>query len=178
MKNLSNYIQALNFEYVILFSGLRGDAFTKLEKKNYQKIREIEKEIETARYMQVPKLKKEIRVLSDELNLLNARILDKDGNIHQSASEIYRFEKRSKELKSILDILTSSFKEEFFAVCAPVFRDALVFYSKESNITGIVQICFSCYRMENENREQFKIDHRIFSKLKKEFKQVGHRIDD
>lgn len=177
-KKLSNYIENLNFEYAVSYSGLRGDRFKNLEVENKEKIQQIEKELESARFMQKSKLRKKIEVLSDETNLSRARVINKDGELHKSAKKVCKFEKEDKEIESIFRILTSKFEEQYFFMCAPIFRDSVVFYSKKNRIVGILQICFSCWYMKNENEEDLEVDHKIFPILKKKFIQIGHQIED
>ncbi|MFK7799010.1 MAG: hypothetical protein AB8E82_16270 [Aureispira sp.] len=105
MENLSNYIQSLNFEYAISYSGLRGEKFVNLEKENKEKIKKIEKEVESARFMQIPKLTKKIEALKAEINPYNSRVINKNGELHKSTKMIRKFEKDSEELKSVFKIL-------------------------------------------------------------------------
>lgn len=72
MKNISNYVTNLNFEYAVSYSGLRGEIFQDLEAKNKKEIKRIKKEIESARFKQIPKLNKEIKALEDEINIYNS----------------------------------------------------------------------------------------------------------
>jgi len=178
MKNLSNYIQTLDFEYAISYSGFRGEKFIHLREENQDKIQQIKQEIKSARLMESLKLKKKIDILSQEINDRNSRIINQEGTLHKSAISVHRFEKGDEEIKSIFRILKTKLKEQCVTICAPVYRDALVFYSKKGNIVGILQICFSCFRIEDENRIDFEVDHKIYSKLKKELIQLGHQIED
>ena len=177
MKNLSKYIKSLNFEYAISYSGLRGEKFTKLEEESKKKIGGIEKEIESARFMEKPKPNKEIKDLEKEVNIYNSRIATNRGEIHKSTSQIHKFEKDDKEIKEILEILNSKFEEQHFWMCPPIFRDAIVFYSKEEEIKGILQMCFSCSWIKNENEEDFKVDHKIFPRLINQLIKLGHKIE-
>ena len=78
---------------------------------------------------------------------------------------------------SVFDqMLNSNFKEQAFARCLPVLRDSIVFYSKEDKIVGILQICFSCWWIKNEEEEDFEVDYKIFPILKDKLIQIGHRI--
>ena len=178
MKNLSNYIQNLDFEYAISYSGLRGERFMKLNIENQEKIQQIEKKIESARYMPALKLRKKMKALSDEVDLTHSRVINQTGNLHKSAIEVHRFEKEDKEIKSILKVLKSKFREQCVTMCRPTFRDAIVFFSEKGNILGILQICFGCISIEDENQELFEVDHKIFPKLKKELIRLGHQIKD
>jgi len=178
MKNLSNYIQSLNFEYAISYSGLRGEKFRNLEIEKKEDIKKIEKRIESARFMQKPKLSKNIEDLKREINLYNSRVINKNGELHQSSEIVYKFQKDDKELKSIFGILNSKFKEQVAAACPPIFRDSIVFYSEKDKIVGILQMCFSCWRIKNENEEDLKVDYKIYPILKEKLIQIGHRIEN
>jgi hypothetical protein len=63
-------------------------------------------------------------------------------------------------------------------MCPPIFRDAIVFYSKENEIKGILQMCFSCSWIKNEDEEDFEVDHKIFPKLMNQLIKVGHKIEN
>ncbi|MFK7799011.1 MAG: hypothetical protein AB8E82_16275 [Aureispira sp.] len=63
-------------------------------------------------------------------------------------------------------------------MCPPALRDSIAFYSKENKIVGILQMCFSCWWMKNENEEAFEVDHKIFPLLKEKLIQLGHQIEN
>lgn len=178
MTQLSNYIKSLNFEYAISYSGLRGEKFTILESENRKEIITIEKEIEVARFMERARLNKKIEKLKNELNVYNARIITKNKEFHRSVEQIHKFEKNDKEILKILNILSSKFDEQHVWMCPPIFRDAIVFYSKENEIVGILQICFSCNWIKNEDEEDFEVDHKIFPKLMNQLIKLGHKIEN
>lgn len=178
MKTLSDYIESLNFEYAISYSGLRGERFINLEIVNNEKIKKIEKEIESARFLQKQKLNKKIEDLKAEINPYNSRVINKKGELHKSAKMVRKFEKDSEELKSILKILKSKFDKQVFAICPPALRDSIVFYSKEDEIVGILQMCFNCSWMKNEKEEDLDVDHKIFPILKNKLIQIGHQIEN
>lgn len=178
MKNLSDYINSLNFEYAISYSGLRGDKFSHLETSNKEKIQQLKKEIESAGILQKTKLDKSIKALESELNICNSRIIKKNKEIHKSTIQVHKFEKNDKVLKEIFGILNSKFEELRLLMCAPIFRDAIVFYSKENEIQGILQMCFSCSSIKNENEEILEVDYKIFPRLMKQLIQLGHEIED
>jgi len=178
MKNLSDYINSLNFEYAISYSGLRGKKFINLEIENKEEIIKMEKKIESARFMQKPKLNKKIEELKAEINPYNSRVINKKGELHKSAKIVHKFEKDSEEIKSIFKILKSKFDEQAFTMCPPALRDSIAFYSKENKIVGILQMCFSCFWMKNENEENLEVDHKIFPILKDKLIQIGHQIEN
>ena len=178
MKNLSHFIKSLKFEYAVSYSGLRGEVFEKLVVENNNRIQLIEEEIKTARFMEKSRLRKEVESLSDEINIYNSRVIKKSGTFHKSAKPIYRFEKGDDRINKIFEVLNSKFTEQHFWMCPLTFRDSIVFYSKEDEIVGILQICFSCEWMKNEQEEDLEVDHKIFPSLKKVLIDLGHKIKD
>ena len=178
MINLSEYIQSLNFEYAISYSGLRGERFSIPDVRNKEKIKGIEKEIESARFMEKSKLNKKIEELEQEINIYNSRIITNKGDLHKSTLRIHKFEKGDKEIKEIFEILNSKFEEQHFWMCPPIFRDAIVFYSKENEIKGILQMCFSCRWIKNEKEEDFEVDYKIFPRLMNQLIKLGHEIEN
>lgn len=178
MKNVSAYIQKLDFEYAISYSGLRGEKFIKLEEENRKKIASIKTEVESSRFMEKSKLTKMIKELEDEINIYTSRIITNENKVHKSTIRIHKFEKEDKELAELFEILNSEFNEQHFWMCPPIFRDAIVFYSKENEIKGILQMCFSCSWIKNENEEDFEVDHKIFQKLKNKLAKIGHQIEN
>lgn len=178
MKNLSEYITNLKFEYAISYSGLRESEFELLEKLNKSQIQKIANELKFSKFAEKINLQKQIANLTDEINIYNSRIILENGKQHKSTKLINRFEKGDKRLNQILEILNLKFEEQHFWMCPPIFRDALVFYTKEERIAGILQICFSCGWIKNEKEEDFEVDNKIFSRLKYELINIGHKIEN
>ena len=127
--------------------------------------------------MQVPKLKKQIEILEGEIDIYNARIIHQDGEFHKSCKLIHRFEKGDVNLNAIVRILQIESNGQVIAMCLPVFRDAIVFYSKEDEIKGILQICFGCLQMETANGLELEADIHIYEDLKAKLIELGHQIE-
>ncbi|MFK7971702.1 MAG: hypothetical protein AB8F95_15150 [Bacteroidia bacterium] len=178
MKSLAQYIKKLPFEYAVSFSGLRGEPFFTLQKEISLQIEVLESEYDKARYMDKQGLRYRITKLKKEIDIFDARIITLDGTLHKSAQAIHRFDKRSKELKTIVKILKTKCKEQWITLCIPEYRDAIAFYSKEGKIIDILHICFGCISIINEYGDVFEVDQSVFPKLYTELKQVGHEIQD
>lgn len=144
LKNLSKYLENLEFDYTVTYSGLRGDRFKSLEQ---------------------------------EINPYTARIVSREGDLLASAEAVRQLPAEDPDLNRILDILRSDFEDQLFFLCAQVFRDAIVFYSKEGKVKGILHICFSCNWIKDENDEDFEVDYKVFAQLKSEFIRLGHEIE-
>lgn len=178
MKNLSEYITNLDFDYAISYSGLRAHEFDVLEKSNKSQMHKIEEEIKAAGFAEKSHLQKKYDDLAGEINIYNSRIIDQNGNLHKSTKLIRRFEKSDKRLNRIFEILNIKFEEQHFWMCPPIFRDAIVFYSKADRVSGILQMCFSCTWIKNENEEDFEVDYKIFPRLKDELINLGHKVEN
>ena len=167
----------MSFEYAISYSGLRGEKFRKLEDVSNTRIERIKEDNKVSNSKQKLKLSKEIKELEDELNIYNARVITKVNKVHKSTIQVRRFKKEDKELVEIFNILNSKFEEQYVWMCAPIYRDAIVFYSQEDKMVGILQICFSCNWIKNESEEDLEVDNKIFQKLKEKLIQIGHQIE-
>ena len=178
MKKLNEYVENLDFDYAISYSGLRGEKFKALEEINKAEIIKIKKEVFSARYMEKAKLKKQIEIIENEINVYNSRITNINGEFHKSCEAVHRFEKDDEDITAILEILNHKFKETVVALCVPIFRDSIVFYSKRNEINGVIQICFGCNYMRDENEATLEVDHKIYRMLKNKLIQLGHKIEN
>ena len=155
MKNLIEYINNLNFEYAISYSGLRGAAFES----------------------RAPSPSNALQA-TEETNIYKARIINKFGNLHQSAKAIHKFDKGDQTLLQIFEVLSIKYKKHDKWMCPPVFRDAIVFYTENHEISGILHLCFSCEMVKNELDEKINVDYKIYPKLKSILIRLGHEIED
>jgi len=178
MRNLSTYIDNLDFEYAISYSGFRGHDFEMLLKETKIKIQELENQKEDLRYVQKSEIRKQLEELKSQMNFRNSRVINKDGNVHKSTKALYRFERGNGKIKKVFEILKTTFVEQHLWVCAPIYRDAIVFYSQKDKINGILHICFGCDRMINEKEEGLEVDAKIFSELKLVLITLGHKIEN
>lgn len=178
MRKLSTYIDNIEYEYVITYSGLRGAAWTKLKVENRAKIKQLEKDMETARYMQKPKLGQEMEALLEEIDAYESRIVQKGGLLHKSTLPIRRLEKGAAELKALLNILSSQTPQQVASGCIPIYRDALAFYSGQNELMGIVHICFECCFISDDNDVEFDVDMDVYPKLKQVLSNIGHPIGE
>ena len=177
MTELREYWKSLNFEYLKTYSGLRGEKFEKFKEENEIKIKQLKEELKTARFMQQPRINAKIQELQNETNLHNSRIIDKNEILHPSTIEVSKLNRNSSFANSLDRILNQKCNMEIATGCIPIFRDTLVFFSAKDEIVGILQICFECASIRNENEETLKVDIDIYPKLKSLLRKIGHQID-
>ena len=178
MSSIKSYIESLNFDYIKTYSGFRGEQFEQFKKECVIKIKALQTSLETARHMQQTKIQKEISDLEEELWLGNIRVINKDGTLHQSGKMIAKIQKEDKLIQNIFDAFTLPIHEVYHTLCIPIFRDVIVFYSKENTIVGILHLCFECTEVKNENEERFDLNQKSYGIIKNILKRVGHQIDD
>lgn len=178
MKYIKEYIENIAFEYAITYSGFRGELFDSVKEENKAQIAKLQQEIETARFMPALKLKKQIDLLEQEINFYSARIANQEGSFHPSAQAIQKLVKGDEKLDLIFELFHIEATNLVAAACLPIFRDAIVFYSKDHQITGILHICFQCCVIRDENNNDLTVDIMTYEKLKELFIQLGHPIEN
>lgn len=160
---LSNYWETISFDYVTIYSGLwNEEQLLEIEKTNKQKIAELKEKLLTARYMQQPKISQEIAALEQR----TTKIIDKEGNKHPTTEEIITLSK-NHWLFQQLSYIVYKYKGERTTArfCSPIYREALVFYSKEHEIQAIVHVCFSCFSVINDKGERLEVADKFYQQL-------------
>src|SRR5688572_27568271 len=73
------------------------------------------------------------------------------GLPHPTAERTHILKKEDVRCQELLDVLSIEFKEQFDWMCAPIFREMVVFYDKDKNIVSLLNVCLSCDRVEDDN---------------------------
>ncbi len=176
MLYTSEYIEKLDFDYAISYAGFRGNKVAELEAENNDEIWQLEMSLKKSFFR-----KRQINRKINELvlkSIYNSRIIYPNGDLHESARFIHKFKKDSSDLAKIIEILNLEIQNQSLAICAPVYRDAIAFYSNSSKIVGILHICFECHRIITEYGKFLKSDSATFYRLRKELARLGHKIDE
>lgn len=159
------FIENLNFSYFKTYSLLRLE-----ESRNYNDDLNI-------------KLKKEIdEIERNEILSLRIRgtkeLLLRTGLPHPTAKETGVFTKNNTEYKVLQQILKTEFVEQHDWMCAPVFREMIVFYDNNNNAVSLLNVCLSCGRIEDGFQNDIETDYTVFDKLKVFFLKIGHLVED
>lgn len=75
----------------------------------------------------------------------------------------------------IKQILQTEIEYSFAFLCAPVYREALVFYDSNDKVISILNICLTCLHMTAE-RSPIKCDYKAYEWLRRLFQELGHEI--
>jgi hypothetical protein len=171
-----DFINSLTFDYIETYSFQRGLEFEenkKLMKVEYDRLK-VRKE---ARNNLSPA--EEMRFL--ELNGLvgfTQYLLNAEGKFHPSSKKTNTFKNRDKNIERIKNILQTEITEVPRWLCAPEYRDALVFYGKNNKIITTLNICLSCQYMETKMFSHIDGDYKTYDLLKRFFIDIGHEVEN
>lgn len=173
--NSRDFINNLTFDYVETYSfqkGLEFEENKKLLKIEYKKLK-VRKEKrnnlssdEEVRFLELYKL------LGVTQYLLND-----EGQFHYSSNKINTFEKNDKNIERIKNILQTEIVEIPSWMCAPEYRDALVFYNSDNKIVKSLNVCLSCQYMETSTFNHINGDYKTYDLLKRFFIDIGHKVE-
>ena len=171
-----DYISKLKFDYMETYSFQRGTEFERINKTNRQEI-EILK-VRKQRRNNLTSAEK-IRLLElQELTACTAFIVNDKGQLHASSEKKHRFKSCDPRAEQLKDILQTVIKEIPYWMCAPVYRDAIVFYDSQHRIISTLNICFSCEYMATKIFRHINADTETYKLLKQYFIELGHAIED
>lgn len=161
------FIDNLSFEYVETYSLLRGKDFEKLE---------IEyDELDNKQNLNPNELER-----FSELNKyfgFTQYLLDDNGNFHFSSNKTNTFKKDEKVIMELISILKIKPQNIADWMCAPIYRDAIVFYDLNGKIVDCLNVCLSCEHLET-NKFHLLSDRKVYEGLLVFFKNCGHNIED
>ena len=181
MKQYTNissvdYINNLTFDYVEMYSFQRGTEFEEINKTSrpeYEKLK-IRKEkhndltvLEKKRYY--------------ELHLLfgfTQYLIDDTGQFHPSSTKTNTFKATDPQINILKNILLTEIVDVPSWMCAPIYRDAIVFYDKLNRIISTLNICLSCEYMETKMFFHINGDNKTYDLLRQFFIELGHKIED
>jgi hypothetical protein len=107
----------------------------------------------------------------------NGKIVDKNGEFFPYSIKTHTFQHDHPIASRIKELLQFEIEHHFAMLCAPIFRDAIIFYDRNNHIVSSLNICLSCFYLEPENLS-IKADYKTYGYLKKLFLELGHNVED
>lgn len=159
------FINNLDFSYFKTYSLLRLEESRKYYNGLDSKLKNELDEIERRKIVS-------LRIRGTKALLLETRLP------HPTAKQINVFTRESSEYQSLQQILNIQFVQQHNWMCAPVFREMIVFYDKNNAIVALLNVCLSCDRIEDEFQNDIKTDYTVFDKLRVFFLNIGHIVED
>jgi len=171
----TEFINNLTFDYVETYSFQRGTEFEenrKLIQAEYDQLKVKKEKLDN-----LP-TDEEVRFL--ELNGLlgfTQYLLNDKGQFHPSSKRTNIFNHNDSNIDRIKNILLTEINEIPRWMCAPVYRDALVFY-KANKIITTLNVCLSCQYMETKMFNHINGDYKTYDLFKRFFIDIGHDVED
>jgi hypothetical protein len=165
------FIKNLSFEYVELYSFQRGNSYLK---KNEEMEREFDAISRRTELSETEKLR--LEELDEKLNYVQYLISHKN-EIHFSSIKTNTLIRSDPNFINIIEAFKIKPINIFDWMCAPTYRDAIIFYNENKQIISCLNICFSCEKMELQRFKNVIADSRTYIILKDLFIKLGHKIE-
>jgi len=104
-------------------------------------------------------------------------LIDERGTFHHSSERISIFRRDDPEVVRFKQIMQMEVIECLHMLCAPYYRDAVVFYDSSGKIVSVLNVCLSCKHMTTGDH-QLRADFEVYDLLKKFFLDNGHRVEE
>lgn len=101
-------------------------------------------------------------------------LIDDKGAFHHTSQKINTFRKNSPQVKRLTHILRTEIVNVPSWVCAPVYRDAVVFFNAQHHIVSALNICLSCEHMAVAPFSVIEADEYAYRLLRHFFAEIGH----
>ncbi|MBE7169050.1 MAG: hypothetical protein INR73_00575 [Williamsia sp.] len=171
-----DYISGLQFDFMETYSFCRGKEYeSSLEmlSAEYEQLKTSKHGRENAGSQEDQRYKELTRLLADTHYLV-----DKAGNFHFSSNKINTFRHDDTQVHAFRQILETDTRDELKLLCAPEYRDALVFYDQSGKIVSTLNVCLSCLYMETEAFNYINAGYETYDRLKRWFIANGHQVEN
>lgn len=169
-----DFINNLTFDYVETYSFQRGQAFEenkKLIQVEYDRLKRRKEKFDNLSNAEEDRF----FTLHGLLGYTQYLINDK-GQFHPSSKRTNVFSKNDPNIDRIKNILLTPINDIPRFMCAPEYRDALVFYDSDKTIVSTLNICLSCNYMETMFNH-IDADFETYDLLKRFFIDIGHEVE-
>ena len=171
----TDFINNLIFDHIETYSFQRGQVF-----EENQKLIQIEYERLKTQKEKLGNLSagEEERLLTlNKLLGFTQYLINDKGQFHPSSKRINIFKHNDSNIDRIKTILQTEINEIPNWLCAPEYRDALVFY-KGNEMVATLNVCLSCQYMETTMFNHINGDYKTYDLLKRFFIDIGHDVED
>lgn len=172
----TDFISNLAFDYVETYSFQRGAEYEQQQEK-------YEKEYDKLKFR---KSKVNDLTIQDEDELIKLGklcgvtqyLIDDNNQFHYSGKRTNTFTSTDSKIGLLRTILRTEVKEVPYWMCAPMYRDAFVFYDNEDKVVSVLNVCLSCQYMETTKFNHINADYKTYDMLRRFFIDIGHEVED
>lgn len=111
-----------------------------------------------------------------EISWTDQRIIDLDKKLNNSSQRISSFQRNDADALTLISILEIDIVNLPLWLCAPIYRDAIIFYNEKKEIISALNICFECCYMETDKHINIDADETTYELLKSFLNSKGHHI--
>lgn len=170
-----DYIRGLAFDYVETYSFQRGAAYAEEMKSQNQKYESLQR-----RKAKKNDLSEEGEQKLETLKSLldyTQFLINADDVFHSSSRKMNTFCHSDPQIAVLKEILETEVIHVPMFMCAPVYRDAIVFYDVSGNILSVLHICLSCDQMALAMYEHVNADEKTYGLLRQFLLDIGHDVE-
>ncbi|MDR3011015.1 MAG: hypothetical protein LBV59_24025 [Sphingobacterium sp.] len=173
--NSADYINGFPFDYIETYSLQRGKEYNALiqilkpERHNLKVRKEKRNNLTDSEEIRLSEL--------DALLGATQYLIDSTGRFHFSSQRTNTFICGNEEISLLKNILLTKTTNVNNWMCAPIYRDAIVFYKSSGEIISVLNICLSCEAMALDSSKQVTADSSTYGMLRKFFKEIGHHVE-
>jgi hypothetical protein len=171
-----DYINNLTFDYVETYSFQRGTEFEEINKTSqleYEKLK-----VRKGKHNNLTVLEEKRFLELHELWGFTQYLVKDKGQFHSSSIRTHTFISADPQIDRLKNILRTEIKDIPAWMCAPMYRDAVVFYDKSNRIVSTLNVCLSCEYMETKMFSHVDGDNKAYDLLRQYFIDLGHKIED
>jgi hypothetical protein len=154
------------FSYLETYSFNRGP-------KRAALILQTKEELRTARYMRQPALRQVVERLESGFDTLTQGL----HYLHPTATKVATVSYDSVQAQQLAAILSRAEKQEVYAMCWPIYRDALALYDAQGRLVRVLNICFECMNMKADTEVHVEADLATYEALRAYLVELGHPIE-
>jgi hypothetical protein len=172
----ADFINGLTFNYVDTYSFQRGAEYELQQKKfdsEYDKLKSGK-----SKFNNLTIEEEERFLVLDKLCGFTQYLLDDTNQFHYSSKKINTFSSTDAKTELLKTILRTEVKNIPSWLCAPMYRDAFVFYNNEDKIVSVLNVCLSCQYMETTKFNHINGDYKTYNLLKRFFIDIEHDVED
>lgn len=171
-----DYINNLSFEYIETYSFQRGIEYEEKREQSMPAYLELRdrKEKQNDLTQVEESLFSELFILYGYTQYL----INKSGQFHFSSKKISTFQLYAPAVERLKNILKTEIRDIPRFLCAPTYRDAIVFYSKSNEIISVLNVCLGCQYMETQHFNHINGDFETYDLLKRFFIDIGHEVEE
>lgn len=172
----ADYINQLDFDYIETYSMQRGADYDVQYKEMHKEYDRLKVRKERRNNLSV----EEEATFSKLAPLVTYTqyLIDGKGVFHPSSTRTNTFQQEDSWVDWLRQILKTPITEIPHFMCAPVYRDAIVFYNADGTIVSTLNICLGCMYMEISPGYHINGDYETYDLLKRFFIDIGHDVED